>query len=294
MNAHIPFHALYRHRVEYDGIQLESLCQLRQASQLEVVIRGPVEWHRFIWLKAGTAQAIICDKNVEVDLPALISIPPGCPFTLDAQGTGFSLSLSPSYIEKIIWQLEGMADPIQHCDHVISSQLLARRADRLSIIFDQIATEYDGDHIYRRPALYGNATLLIVEVARLLSLQPQNHGAVTPIKGQAIFRRFKALVDAHFNEHWKIPQYAMALATNERALRRICKAVAGVTPIEVVHQRIVDEAKRKLLFSEKTVSEICYDLGFCDPSHFTKYFANNQGLSPSAYRAQRRGHDLFC
>lgn len=286
MNAQIPGYALYGQLAELDGILLESLSQFSQSPSEATSLCCPPEWHQIVWIKAGAAEAILNNTKTKLYAPVLISVPPESDIELKTEATGLVLALSSSYINRIISQLEGMADPIQCWEHIISNQVLDRRNNRVSEIFDQIQLEYSGGHTHRGPALYGNTTLLIVEMARLLNLQPPGKDAVLPIKSQVVFRNFKALIEAHFSEHWKISQYAAALATNETALRRICKAVTGASPTEILQQRIVTEARRNLLFSDKSVTEICYDLGFTDPSHFTKYFANSQGLSPSAYRAQ--------
>lgn len=277
--------------VKPDGIQLYSLDKLGDGSKLGAATRDSTQWHRFVWLKSGTAKAKIGDQNVKLYRPTLISVPPGYAFMLDAHGTGFSLKLSRRYMDRILGQLGDRAEPIQNHGHVIPIQILDRSKNRVSEILDQIALEYDGDHIYRSPALYGNATLLIVEMARLLSLRDNSASVVAPTKGQAVFEGFMALIDAHFLEHWKVSQYAAALSISERALRRICRAVMGASPTEILQQRMMDEAKRQLLIAEKTISEISYELGFSDPSHFTKYFAKRSGMSPSAYRAQRHGRD---
>ncbi|MDW3283480.1 helix-turn-helix domain-containing protein, partial [Escherichia coli] len=42
-----------------------------------------------------------------------------------------------------------------------------------------------------------------------------------------------------------------------------------------------------LLFSDSTVSEIAWQLGFKDPAYFARFFNRLVGCSPSAYRAQK-------
>src|SRR5690606_38350784 len=157
-------------------------------------------------------------------------------------------------------------------------------------IVKRIARECSEDHPHRRQALFANVTLLVVEMARLLNMQSKGVDHALPLRDRVVFRNFKALVEAHFRDHWKISRYAVALSTSERSLRRICRALSGSTPAEILQQRIVLEAKRALFFTDKSVTVICYDLGFTDPAHFTKYFISNLGVSPTAYRAHRHLH----
>lgn len=265
-----------------DGIRLKSLSKFSQDP------KRPSVQHHILWIKSGPVEAILNKKKLKLCSPTLISVPPEYAFELQTQPTGVWLTLSQNYLDRITWQLEGLIDPIHYWEQIISGQILNTQHNRIAELFDQIELEFSGNHIYREPALYGNTTLLIVEMARLLNLQSESTPTTLPQKGQAVFKSFQSLVEAHFNEHWKISQYASALDISERALRRLCKSISGLSPNEILQQRIVVEAKRNLLFSKKTVTEICYELGFSDPSHFTKYFSNSQGLSPSVYRSQQQ------
>jgi len=51
---------------------------------------------------------------------------------------------------------------------------------------------------------------------------------------------------------------------------------------------VVTQAKRQLVFSDQPIHEIAYDLAFTDPSHFTRFFRKNTGMSPQAFREERR------
>ena len=55
--------------------------------------------------------------------------------------------------------------------------------------------------------------------------------------------------------------------------------------MQLVHARIVLEAKRQLRYTSVAVSEIAYALGFDDPAYFTRFFSRRTGLSPRAFRA---------
>jgi AraC-like DNA-binding protein len=56
------------------------------------------------------------------------------------------------------------------------------------------------------------------------------------------------------------------------------------TPLEIINERITLEAKRVLAYSDKSVAETCFDLGFEDPSYFVKFFKRYAGVLPSDFR----------
>jgi AraC family transcriptional activator of pobA len=58
----------------------------------------------------------------------------------------------------------------------------------------------------------------------------------------------------------------------------------GKAPQSLLHDRLMLEAKRNLLYTTLPVSTIAFDLGFNDPAYFSRFFANREGMSPAAYR----------
>jgi AraC family transcriptional regulator, transcriptional activator of pobA len=62
---------------------------------------------------------------------------------------------------------------------------------------------------------------------------------------------------------------------------------AGASPLRLVQDRLMLEAKRALLYSNMTIAEVGYHLGFEDPAYFSRFFAKAEGLSPKRYRLDR-------
>lgn len=294
MNAHILMHALFGRpddNAGHDPICLGSTGMSGRADSGALRLHSRVDLHQLIWLEEGFVEVMLQGGMTRLPAPAVISVPPpvqGVEF--GGEPRGVSLALSHDCLDRITLQLEGAALMVKHRVYAIGGHVLGKHENGIAEIFSRIVLECRKDHLHRRPALFANATLLVVEMARLLNLQNQSGDQALPLKSRVVFRNFKALIEAHFRDHWKISEYAAALSTNERSLRRICRALSGFTPAEILQQRIILEAKRGLSFTDKTVSEICYGLGFADPAHFTKYFVNNLGVSPTAYRAQRLIH----
>jgi AraC-like DNA-binding protein len=78
--------------------------------------------------------------------------------------------------------------------------------------------------------------------------------------------------------------YAEALNTTSQNLNAICHKVFNKTASDVIAEHIIMEVKRQLAYTNKSISEIAYDLEFKDTSHFTKYFKRYTQLTPLQYR----------
>lgn len=101
---------------------------------------------------------------------------------------------------------------------------------------------------------------------------------------QTLIQRLEQLIERHFREHRDPEFYADALCISSRQLSRICLQYTHKTPSEWVRERVYQEAEYLLKHTELPANQICYELGLCDPAHFTKSFKRFAGLSPSAYR----------
>lgn len=99
-------------------------------------------------------------------------------------------------------------------------------------------------------------------------------------------RQFNVLVDMHFRTKRKVKDYAELLHKSPKTLSNLFATYNHQTPQQIIQDRVVLEAKRLLLFSEKQTQEIAYDLGFEDPAYFSRFFKKQAGLTPSAFREE--------
>lgn len=66
----------------------------------------------------------------------------------------------------------------------------------------------------------------------------------------------------------------------------LIKKETGISAQEYIQSKIIDVAKNKIFGSDKTVSEIAYELGFKYPQHFTRLFKKRVGYTPNEFRLQ--------
>lgn len=151
---------------------------------------------------------------------------------------------------------------------------------------EAVQAELLGRRAGRDEALAALAALTFIWVLRRLDAGPDT--ASPAASGQAAARlagRFQALVDAHYR-HWHgLGPYAVALAVTVPHLTRACRQVLGQPASAVLRGRQMLEARRLLAYTQTSVADIAYRLGFADPGHFSRVFSAATGLSPSAFRA---------
>ncbi len=95
---------------------------------------------------------------------------------------------------------------------------------------------------------------------------------------------YRELVEIHFKEHWTLEQYASALGMSTDRLNRLCKLELDQTGKAVVQDRLLLEAKRRLIYTRSSQDEIAYGLGFKDTAYFSRFFKRHTGKTPGAFR----------
>ncbi|MFK7808162.1 MAG: helix-turn-helix domain-containing protein [Saprospiraceae bacterium] len=102
-----------------------------------------------------------------------------------------------------------------------------------------------------------------------------------------VIRQYNILVEQHFREKHQVKDYADLLFKSPKTLSNLFNKYGSKTPLSVIHDRVVLETKRLLLYSNKSTEEIAYDLGYKDAGHFSKFFKKQEGQSPSAFRKSK-------
>jgi len=93
------------------------------------------------------------------------------------------------------------------------------------------------------------------------------------------FYEFKRLLDMNFKEHQTVSYYLNRLDVGEKKLAALSKKYQGITPLQIIHNRILLDAKRCLVFEDKAHKEIAYDLGFDSPASFSAFIKKKTGFT---------------
>ena len=134
-----------------------------------------------------------------------------------------------------------------------------------------------------RTAVDAILALIVVQALRALAIH-EGKGGQSRGRQAELVARFRALVEQRFRLREPIASYAARLGVGPTTLRTACALVAGTPPAEILNLRTFLEAKRSLCYTNQTIAEIAYGLGFVDPAYFTRSFTKHAGRSPKQFR----------
>lgn len=95
---------------------------------------------------------------------------------------------------------------------------------------------------------------------------------------------FKYLLEEHYKSQKQVSYYAKEMFISEKRLNHATSKIFGKKSKEFISDRVMLEAKRILAHTSKSVKEICYFLGFEEPTNFIKYFKKHSSVTPTEFR----------
>lgn len=290
--ASIPLYSLYGQidsAAELQFLHLETLESRNRYYNWNIRPHRHHDLHQIVWVERGGGPVMLDDRNLELDGPVLINIPPSIVhgFRWSPGALGFVLTMAESFMTDLTGR---SGDPVIGAS---LGQVLAmtgfrdeRAASRLAMLFSAINDEYVHERICRTTTISGYVLILLAELARLQQSGRRDVPAA-PTGGSAFYQGFKELVEAHYRDHWSVAEYAAGLAMTERGVRRLSQKFCQQSPVQIIHRRLLLEARRMLLYTGKSIAAVGYDLGFEDPAYFTRFFIKHAGQTPLEFRRTR-------
>jgi AraC-like DNA-binding protein len=103
---------------------------------------------------------------------------------------------------------------------------------------------------------------------------------------QDFFRNFSRFLEIHFREKHSVSDYAELLNIAPKTLSNKFHKLGLENPNDMIKNRIVLETKRLLLYTDLSIKEIAYQLGYKDPAYFNRLFTQKTKSSPAAFRKE--------
>jgi len=131
------------------------------------------------------------------------------------------------------------------------------------------------------PLLAAHARTALLETVRLIE-----NGASQPSGGfgRETVRQFLTRLEARCKETWTLEEMARVSGFGRTRVAMLVKEVTGDNPVRYLNRLRFNRACGLLKQTDRSVTEIGVECGFCDGAYFARVFKSFAGMSPSDYR----------
>lgn len=279
----IPFREV-RHFQPEDALHFEAIRVRAELHQWTIPAHQHAELHQFQLLTQGSALATLDGESIQMTAPFALMVAPGVvhSFVYDRHSVGHQLTVPTPLLHTALGVATGLESRLRDSIRV-TAQDSGSDLSECDALFAVLANEFGQNRAGRGEALASYATLVALWYLR--------HADVTKVGvhrqalKDTLIQRYRSLLEQHFREQRPVHFYAAALGITADHLSRTCRAITGDGALDLMHDRVVLEARRLLAYTPGTIVDIALALGFYDPGHFSRFFAKIAGQSPSEYRA---------
>jgi AraC-like DNA-binding protein len=158
-----------------------------------------------------------------------------------------------------------------------------KMASRLRTFADSMMSAFNSrDEMYLE-TIGAYLKLFLIECNGHCTLVPETNTQSAEVSKNLV-RSFKELVEKNHTRWHQVQDYAKSLSVTPNYLNEVIKNSINMPAKEFIQHRLILEAKRMVVYTEKSSKEIGYELGFDDPAHFSKFFRSNTGQSLAGFR----------
>ncbi|WP_196888005.1 AraC family transcriptional regulator [Aureivirga sp. CE67] len=242
------------------------------------------DYFHILFIKNGKGKHYIDFKVYDIIPNSIFFVSPGQVHSLEinSEVEGFVVTFNADFFH-LNQSLKKITDyPFFHSINNLPYIYLTKQNLKLASYFEDLYEEYSSDSINNDE----NILRALLELILLKAARIYNYDASISTSSQTTkqLRTLEVLIDNHFKEYKLTEDYAEMLFMTSKALNNICKNNLNKTVINLIHERIIIEAKRLLLFTDNSISEIAYELGFQEKSYFMRFFKKHTSFTAKEFR----------
>ncbi len=242
---------------------------------------------QILYIDAGSGDAIFDGESHAIMPPAVITVPPrlnhGFRFSRDIDG--FVVTVLISHLKTSPGDRSQLGEWLAK-PHLTRLDMDNEDAAYVAGTLRRLGAEFADRRSGRNDLLEAYLTSALLLIARLSQQEGEGQGASD--ESERRMEILYGLIQRHFRSHKPAAFYADPLGISSTHLNRIVRGKTGYGPHELIARKLIDEAKRELVFTFGRVQEIGYRLGFADPAYFSRFFLKQTGKTPRAWRIEER------
>lgn len=270
----------YQDTFSLSVVQFEKACVVNKPEQ--------VDSYTIYWIKEGSGTYHIDFEEYTFDGTILFFLSPGQVFSVTSERIkeAYKLSFKRDFYciqthDKEISCNGVLFNNVYDTPYVIPKE---RDTQRLSMILEDLIEEFKSENSGQYDMLQTYLKQFIIHSVRV----KKEDFVIKEDAETKLYKDFSVLVEQNFRKMHSVSGYADRLGVSPKSLAKHFQKLGTETPSDFIKGRIILEAKRQLLYSDQSVKQIAFDMGFNDPAYFTRFFTKATQKSPLSFKAEHK------
>ena len=254
-----------------------------------------LNYYAVAWIQSGSGRYKANLSEYEFSGNTIFFFAPYQPFQLIPSGplSGIALHFHPDFfcIEKHQKEVSCNGVLFNNIYQPPTIMINEKEAASFKELLDKFRAEMNNDGLAQYELLISYLKIFLINASRIkIEQHPEAKKQIENDEKPFVLQQLKNLIEKHYREKHTPSEFAELLYITPKALGKLTKTHFNKTPSELIHERIIIEAKRELYLTNKAIKEIAAYLGFNDEFYFSRFFKNNTDVSPQIYR-ERVGYN---
>ena len=236
------------------------------------------DYYHIVYLNKGRVNRQIGIENYDVNAPSILYVPEGEAFSINSMQDGLSgyfILIEKRAISSIVSKVE-LSDLLAIQTVIYLNAHDNQWIDTIcGLLFKEVSSSTANRKI--------GTGLLQALLHKLIDLSNVKR---TISRQNEIANNFKQLLNKHFKEHKLVQFYAEELGVSVNYLNRCVKARYNKSCKQVIQETVILQSQILMFESSRNISGICFQIGFEDPSYFSRVFKKVTGQTPSEFKKQ--------
>lgn len=246
-----------------------------------------VPGYTFLWNQGGVKRVILDYKPIRLSKDTIFSLSPGQVLSISGKLSGcLTITFNREFYCIQDHDREVSCNGILFNGALPSPLLRIRPAERRSfdVLVEVMKEEIQNKDEIQLEMLRTVLKRFIIKCTRLAKLQYASR--LLPMTELDTFRQFNVLVEKNFRTFHKVHEYANLMNKSPKTLANVFAKFGNQPPLQVIHARLILEAKKLLLYTDKPMKEIAFELNLPDPVQFSRMFKKETGQTPGDFRRE--------
>lgn len=261
-------------------VQFEKACVVNKPTQINS--------YKIFWIKEGEGTYHIDFESYSFKGGVLFFLSPGQMFSVTSEKIKEAYQLS--FVQDF-YCIQAHDSEIS-CNGVLFNNIYEtpfvrpckKDIEKFNFIIESLVDEFKNNEAAQYDMLQAYLKQFIIHAVRI----KKEYHVLKKDTETKLFKDFSLLVELNFKNLHSVTDYSNRLGISPKSLTKNFQKIGIESPSDFIKNRIIIEAKRKLIYSTDIIKQIAFDLGFNDPAYFTRYFTKATGKSPKQFQKEHK------